>query len=82
MKNSKSTIIDDVVLTESAISFLDGLQSGDNALLEDIRSEINEAISLMILLNDYALDDLKSEILKRVEYLNKFNRNLRSLMKP
>jgi len=87
MKNTEDkaatcAIINGVVLTDRAINYLKGLQQDDNALIKDIRDELNNAISELLEATDYAVEESVPEINELIKFINTFNQNLKYLMKP
>ncbi len=77
-----ATIIDNVVLTPDAKLYLKCLQDSNNDVLKEIREHLFNSISLFILACDHVTEDLEKQMLEEVKYINYFNNDLKSLMKP
>ena len=87
MKNSEdkaecATIINGVVLTDHAINYLKGLQQDDNAIIKDVRDELNNVISELLDATDYVGEESVLVINELIKFINTFNKNLKYLMKP
>lgn len=81
-KTENATIINGIILTESAIGFLQSLQESDNDYHKEVSEKISLTISELITALDFYGGEPSSFLLGLIIYLNDFNKSFSHLMKP
>lgn len=82
MKTENVTIINGAVITGGVIEYINMVQHENNSVLNEIRAEICNAVSLLIVAKEYLGDEIEKEIDETIKSLNLTSRNLKGLMKP